>query len=229
MWGKTFDRFTSNFSSAFSSAIVDGENFGDSMDQIAVGFARTMITALTDIAVKQMTLWTIQNTALKAKQAGEIARVTGQGQSESQLAGVSAFKSTAAIPIVGPGMAPAAAATAIALTQPMALAATSSATAALAGMAHSGISEIPDRGTWLLDRGERVLSERQNADLTAFLENQKEHNQPQISNSFTFVIESGAGQQADENLSENLYNEFTARLVSDGKTNGPVRRAMSGG
>lgn len=40
------------------------------------------------------------------------------------------------------------------------------------GMAHSGIDNIPQEGTWLLDKGERVLSPRQNADLTQFLQNQ---------------------------------------------------------
>jgi hypothetical protein len=36
-------------------------------------------------------------------------------------------------------------------------------------MAHSGIDNIPTEGTWLLDKGERVLSPRQNRDLTQFL------------------------------------------------------------
>lgn len=34
------------------------------------------------------------------------------------------------------------------------------------GMAHDGIDNIPKEGTWLLDKGERVLSPRQNADFT---------------------------------------------------------------
>jgi hypothetical protein len=38
------------------------------------------------------------------------------------------------------------------------------------GMAHSGIDYIPQEGTWLLDKGERVLSPRQNADLTQFMQ-----------------------------------------------------------
>lgn len=38
------------------------------------------------------------------------------------------------------------------------------------GMAHSGIDYIPSEGTWLLDKGERVLSPRQNRDLTQFLQ-----------------------------------------------------------
>ena len=39
----------------------------------------------------------------------------------------------------------------------------------IAGMAHSGIDNIPREGTWLLDRGERVVDARTNADLKNFL------------------------------------------------------------
>lgn len=42
----------------------------------------------------------------------------------------------------------------------------------LVGMAHDGLDNIPEEGTWLLDEGERVLSKRQNSDFTAFLDQQ---------------------------------------------------------
>lgn len=42
----------------------------------------------------------------------------------------------------------------------------------LSGMAHSGIDSIPKEGTWLLDRGERVVDSRTNQDLKTFLSNQ---------------------------------------------------------
>ena len=41
----------------------------------------------------------------------------------------------------------------------------------LAGMAHDGIGYVPKEGTWLLDKGERVVDSRTNADLKAFLKN----------------------------------------------------------
>lgn len=47
----------------------------------------------------------------------------------------------------------------------------------LSGMAHSGIDSIPKEGTWLLDRGERVVDSRTNQDLKAFLANQGNQNQ----------------------------------------------------
>ncbi|OQS45867.1 hypothetical protein B0T49_20920 [Chromobacterium violaceum] len=39
----------------------------------------------------------------------------------------------------------------------------------LSGMAHDGIDNVPREGTWLLDRGERVIDRRTNSDLKDFL------------------------------------------------------------
>ncbi|MGD9698496.1 hypothetical protein [Acinetobacter sp.] len=41
------------------------------------------------------------------------------------------------------------------------------------GMAHDGIDNIPKEGTWLLDKGERVVDSRTNADLKGMIANQK--------------------------------------------------------
>ncbi|MNJ30476.1 hypothetical protein D3C77_250750 [compost metagenome] len=43
----------------------------------------------------------------------------------------------------------------------------------ISGMAHQGIDNIPSEGTWLLDKNERVLSPKQNSDLTSFLKDNK--------------------------------------------------------
>ncbi|WP_180086720.1 tape measure protein [Acinetobacter sp. YH12226] len=43
----------------------------------------------------------------------------------------------------------------------------------IAGMAHDGIDNIPKEGTWLLDKGERVVDSRTNADLKSMIANQK--------------------------------------------------------
>ncbi|KIA79093.1 hypothetical protein QR66_17855, partial [Chromobacterium piscinae] len=40
----------------------------------------------------------------------------------------------------------------------------------LAGMAHDGIDDIPREGTWLLQKGERVIDNRTNADLKTYLQ-----------------------------------------------------------
>ncbi|EJE4180235.1 hypothetical protein M3890_001031 [Vibrio parahaemolyticus] len=64
-----------------------------------------------------------------------------------------AYKSLVGIPYVGPALAAAAAGSAMGFGISMA-----SKVDSLSGMAHSGISEIPAEGTWLLNKGERVYT-----------------------------------------------------------------------
>lgn len=51
----------------------------------------------------------------------------------------------------------------------MATAAAAANVAAIQGVAHGGLNNVPREGTFLLDEGERVLSPGQNKDLTSFL------------------------------------------------------------
>lgn len=46
----------------------------------------------------------------------------------------------------------------------------------ISGMAHDGIDSIPREGTWLLDKGERVVDARTNADLKNYLQSNKSPN-----------------------------------------------------
>lgn len=43
----------------------------------------------------------------------------------------------------------------------------------LSGQAHAGMDNIPREGTWLLDRGERVVDQRTNGDLKQYLQREK--------------------------------------------------------
>lgn len=83
-------------------------------------------------------------------------------------AGLNAFSSTAAIPVVGPLAAPAAAASALAFAGGL-----SSQIAGLAGMAHDGIDSVPQTGTWLLQKGERVTTAQTSAKLDKTLNDMK--------------------------------------------------------
>lgn len=71
-----------------------------------------------------------------------------------------------AIPLIGPYIAPAMGAAAAALQVAQAA---SIKSVGLTGMAHDGINNIPEEGTWLLNKGERVLNPSQNRDLTNYL------------------------------------------------------------
>ncbi|KQK40175.1 ATP synthase F1 subunit delta, partial [Acinetobacter baumannii] len=65
------------------------------------------------------------------------------------------YKSVSMIPMIGPYMAPAMAAGAVAVQLGQAAQIKS---VNLTGMAHNGIDNVPAEGTWLLDGGERVLN-----------------------------------------------------------------------
>jgi hypothetical protein len=62
----------------------------------------------------------------------------------------------------------------------------------IAGMAHDGIDNIPKEGTWLLDKGERVVDSRTNSDLKNYL------NEARNSNSGAKItINNNTGAQVD--------------------------------
>lgn len=61
----------------------------------------------------------------------------------------------------------------------------------LSGMAHDGIDNIPKEGTWLLDKGERVVDSRTNSDLKNYL------NEARDSNSGAKITINNTGAQVD--------------------------------
>lgn len=103
----------------------------------------------------------------KTAQAAAIPAMVANAQATALQAQLAAFASTAAIPIVGPALAPAAMATAATITEPMVAAISA---AGLSGMAHDGIDAVPETGTGLLQKGERVTTAGTSAKLDATLE-----------------------------------------------------------
>ena len=167
--GQMEDIFTSAFG-GLEDALYDFITTGNfSLSDMLRNMAEETIRMLIRVGAQKLVNFALEKTMGTAAAAGYIAQVTGQSTAGVMLAGINAFASTAAIPIVGPGLAPAALAAATAATSPLAAGAIAAAGSTLAGMAHSGLDYIPKEGTWLLDKGERVLSPRQNQDLTNFL------------------------------------------------------------
>jgi len=64
----------------------------------------------------------------------------------------------------------------------------------VAGVFHGGTDYVPKESSYLLDKGERVLSPRQNSDLTRYLNNQKQGN----GNGTNVIINVPAGYTANE-------------------------------
>lgn len=96
------------------------------------------------------------------------AAAIAQAVINTYQAATAAFASASAIPIVGWILGPIAAAAAVALGIANVNKIKSTQ---FQGQAHDGMTNVPSEGTYLLDKGERVLSPSQNNDLTKFLSN----------------------------------------------------------
>ncbi len=160
------------FSRAFASAIVAGKSLTDTLKNLAKSVLTQFIAMLVKLGIQHFIM-----TKLMGKAEG--------GRIGGAIYG-NAFAATAAIPIIGPALAPGVAAASLATgLAGMAASSAAGSAAGLAGVAHGGMDFVPSESTFLLDRGERVLSPRQNTDLTSFLQNQG----PATNDSRSVVIE----------------------------------------
>ncbi|MEI9532971.1 tape measure protein [Moellerella wisconsensis] len=161
---------TSAISTGFTDMINGTKSVGDAFSDMASGMGQAVIQQLTQMAAQWLVYQAVQLMVSKTTQSGAVAGLSANAQAASQMAGINAYASTAAIPILGPAMAPAAMAMALAATQPLALSVSALAAGGLTGMAHSGIDKVPQTGTWLLEKGERVMTENTSARLDKMLE-----------------------------------------------------------
>jgi hypothetical protein len=161
------ENFSGQMGNAFESMVFDAETLEEAFAGIAESMLRSIVNALGQMAAQWLAYQAVQMLVGKTTQASGASAVAANAQAGALLSGINAFASTAAIPIVGPAMAPAAMAAALAVTEPMAAAV---ATAGLAGMAHDGIDKVPATGTWLLEKGERVTTAETSAKMDRVLE-----------------------------------------------------------
>lgn len=146
---------TDSISEHLYDVISGTESMGEAIKGIFSDLGKSVIKALVDMAAQWIVYQGVQMLVNKSAQASAIPSMIANAQATALQAQLAAFASTAAIPIVGPGLAPAAMAAAAAVTEPMVAAISA---ASLSGMAHDGIDAVPETGTWLLQKGERVTT-----------------------------------------------------------------------
>jgi len=209
--GNMLENFSRRFGDAFESMVFDAESLGDAASSLAEGMARSVVNALGEMAAQWLAYQAVQMLVGKTTQATAASALTSNAMASQQMAALNAYASTAAIPIVGPAMAPAASAAALAATSPMVGAVSS---LALAGMAHDGIDNIPKEGTWLLDRGERVVDRRTNSDLKDYLADRKGGGgAPQITIHAPVTVEGQAGMSEQEMRKQGQVTADTINAV----------------
>ncbi|GKX58342.1 tape measure protein [Leminorella grimontii] len=90
----------------------------------------------------------------------------------------------------------------------------------IAGMAHDGIDNIPKEGTWLLDRGERVVDARTNSDLKNFLSNANGSRGGNITINVPVSADGGMNEQDARALSALIKAKVNEVLVEQSRDGG---------
>ncbi|HBO0954647.1 TPA: phage tail tape measure protein [Pseudomonas aeruginosa] len=219
---QTLDGLTSAVGDGIASMIMDGESLADVFKNIAQTMATSIINALAQMAAQWLVYQAVQLVSGKAAQASAASTLIANAQATAFQAQLAAFASTAAIPIVGPLLAPAAAASAAGITAPMVAGVAASA---LAGMAHDGIDDVPETGTWLLQKGERVTTAETSAKLDRTLDDVRS-NQGQSGNTTVNIVENKARAGQVERRRDGRQ-EFLEVFVADINGDGPASRAIA--
>lgn len=211
---------TSSVASNIESLIKGQQSIGDFFRNVALDMANAVIGALAKMAAQWLVYAAVQVIAGKTAQVGASTTLIANAQATAFQASLAAFASTAAIPIVGPFLAPAAAASAAAFAAPLVAGV---ATASLAGMAHDGIDSIPETGTWLLQKGERVTTAQTSAKLDKTLDGIKSPvSNTNKSGTVVNLIEdaSKAGQtrtRLDDEGMQEVTDVFVSQIFGDGQ------------
>lgn len=156
--GDALNNLSSSFGTFFSDAILESESLGDAFYTLASGMASSMLSAIGQMAAEWLVYQATKSLVDKTIATSAAVSMTANAEASSLQAGVNAYSSAAAIPITGWAMAPAAMASALAVTTPMVASIAALASSAAVGMAHEGIDSVPTSGTWLLEKGERVTT-----------------------------------------------------------------------
>lgn len=94
----------------------------------------------------------------------------------------------------------------------------------ISGMAHSGIDSIPKEGTWLLDKGERVVDARTNADLKDFLQTSNKSYSNITVNVPVNIGDSGLSDEDGKQLGKNIEQAIRAQITKEQRPGGLLNR-----
>jgi lambda family phage tail tape measure protein len=209
--GDTTSSIASNLEGIRQGTVDAGEAAKNVMSDLAL----SVITALERMAAQWIIYQGIQLLTGKATQASASVAMVANAQATAFQASLAAFASTAAIPIVGPIAAPAAAAAAASFAAPLVAGV---ATASLAGMAHDGLDAVPETGTWLLQKGERVTTAETSAKLDKTLNDVQSANGSRggtVVNLFEDASKAGQSRTRTEN-GQDVVELWVANIMNDG-------------
>ncbi|HHM8031594.1 TPA: hypothetical protein ACRNPQ_006281 [Pseudomonas aeruginosa] len=128
-----------------------------------------------------------------------------------------AYSAMAGIPVIGPALGIAAAAAAV-TTQLAQVAAVKNVN--LSGMAHDGIDAVPETGTWLLQKGERVTTAETSAKLDRTLDDVRANQSSGGAPTINLIEDRSRAGQVNTRRQDDQYiiDVVVADLFGDGRT-----------
>lgn len=212
--GVMLENFTGRFGDAFESMVFDAESFGDVISGLAESMARSVVNALGQMAAQWVAYHAVQLMLGKTSEAAAVASAAVAGTSiAAAYAPAAAMASLASF---GANSVPAMAG----ITSTVGL----SQTMALAGMAHDGIDAIPETGTWLLEKGERVTTAETSAKLDKTLSDIQQGGAGQpIVNLYEDASKAGTVSSRQED-GQNFIDIFVSNIMGDGKAHKALSR-----
>lgn len=94
----------------------------------------------------------------------------------------------------------------------------------ISGMAHSGIDHIPEDGTWLLKKGERVIDDRTNADLKDFLQTSNKSGGNITVNVPVNIGDSGLSDEEGRQLGKNIKEAIRLQIQHEQRPGGLLNK-----
>lgn len=155
-WKGTFERFTAGVGDAVASAVLEQKTFSDAMRDITRSIIHQVIAGLVDIGAQKVVLALLSK---KLQTTDTVASVANAGVVASAWAPAAAAVSAATF-----------GASAVAGTAALSTTYATSNAFALAGVAHDGLSSVPTDGTYLLQKGEKVVSNEDSKKLDMLLD-----------------------------------------------------------
>jgi lambda family phage tail tape measure protein len=205
----TLDTLSSGLADSFMSILDGTKTVGEAFADLGAMMVKSIVGALVQMAAQWLVYQGVQLLVGSTASAASIAQAGVTGTS------------------IAAAYAPAAALAAIATLGGAAIPATAailSTTAvaegvALAGMAHDGIDSIPETGTWLLQKGERVTTAQTSAKLDKTLNDIKSPtgNGGTTVNLIEDASRAGQTEKRRGDQGEEMIDVFVADLLGDGR------------
>lgn len=219
--GSVVKNFSSQFGNAFEKMIFDSESLGESISGMAEGMARSVVNALGQMAAQWIAYQLVQMTVGKTTAATAATALGFEAQAMATMAGLNAFAATAAIPIVGPALAPEAMIAAQAVAQPMAITIAGLSASAAAARATGG--PVSDGKPYLVgERGAELFVPNTSG---AIVPNHKLGGGNVTVNMIEDKSRAGKTQERMNNGTREL-DVFVADIMGDGPRSKAIRQAF---